>query len=157
MRETDLSQFRGLDEIVMIRVVHANTWVPDQLSRGSNPASASRQLVALDMLLISLSLSFLVSKKIGTPKQGIWKNHFFIIVGSVLLIVLCNHRKCFVTDVSRVDKAPTRMMPLPSEPLLCQGLGGTVHSTVQNPIPSPKVPVSRRRAAPNNAMGHVPS
>lgn len=79
MRETALAQSRGLDEIVTIRVVHADTWVPDQLSRGSNPASASRQLVALGMLLISLSLSFLISKKVGTPKQGIWKNHFFII------------------------------------------------------------------------------
>lgn len=49
-----------------------------------------------------------------------------------------NHRKCFLTAVSRADKAPSIMMPLPSEPLLCQGLGGTVHSTVQNPIPGPE-------------------
>lgn len=53
-------------------------------------------------------------------------------------MAFCNHRKCFVTAVSPAAKASTIMMPLPSEPLLCQRLGGTVHSTVQNPILGPE-------------------
>lgn len=72
-------------------------------------------------------------------------------------MALRNHRKCFITDASPVDKAPTRMMPLPSEPLLCQGLGAVCIALSRTPALGPSFQALGGEQAPNNARGNVPS